>query len=374
MNKLDLCLLICLCLASVFALAQSPARLISPDVQTDGHVTFRFHAPNATKVEVEIEGERIPTAMQKDEHGVWSLTAGPMQPDFYGYSFIADGAPMLDPYNPLLVPNLLTPGNAVHVPGPPTVPWEVNQVPHGVVHHHFFHSKIADDDRDLYVYTPPDYDANSSQQYPVLYLLHGFSDDASGWTAVGYANVILDNLIAQGRAKPMIVVMPLGYGDYEVVRRGWGSWSDKDLARRNLAKFTDILRQEVMPQVEGLYRIQKGPESRAIAGLSMGGAESLLTGLNHLDQFAWVGAFSSGGIDLRDFSVAFPGVDASSNQKLKLLWIACGTDDELIKVNRQFKSWLKDKGVQFTDIETPGMHTWMVWRRNLAAFAPLLFR
>lgn len=374
MNKLDLCILISLCLVSAFALAQPPAGLISPDVQADGRVTFRFQAPNAQKVEIEIEGERTPTTMRKDEHGVWSVTAGPMQPDFYGYSFIADGARMLDPSNPLLVPNLLTPDNAAHVPGPPTLPWEVNQVPHGVIHHHFSHSKIANDDRDLYVYTPPDYEANSSQHYPVLYLLHGFSDDASGWTAVGHANVILDNLIAQGTAKPMIVVMPLGYGDFEVIRRGWGSWSDKDLARRNLSKFTEILLQEVMPQVEGIYRIQKGRESRAIAGLSMGGAESLLTGLNHLDQFAWIGAFSSGGIDLQDFSVEFPGVDVSANQKLKLLWIACGTDDHLIEINRQFKLWLKDKGVQFTDVETPGMHSWMVWRRNLAALAPVLFR
>jgi len=186
--------------------------------------------------------------------------------------------------------------------------------------------------------------------------------------------VIFDNLIAQGKAKPMIVVMPLGYGDYDVIRRGWGSWSDKDLAWRNLSKFTDVLFSEVMPQAEQSYRIKKDRESRAIAGLSMGGAESLLTGLNHLDDFAWVGAFSSGGIDLRDFSVEFPHVSAEDNQKLKLLWIACGTDDHLIKVNRDFKSWLKDKGVHFTDIETPGIHDWMVWRRNLAAFAPLLFR
>jgi enterochelin esterase family protein len=129
-----------------------------------------------------------------------------------------------------------------------------------------------------------------------------------------------------------------------------------------------------MPQAESAYHIKKDRGSRAIAGLSMGGAESLLTGLNHLDQFAWVGAFSSGGIDLADFSTEFPQVDASANLKLKLLWIACGTDDGLIKVNREFKSWLKSKGVEFTDIETPGMHTWMVWRRNLAALAPLLFR
>jgi enterochelin esterase family protein len=185
--------------------------------------------------------------------------------------------------------------------------------------------------------------------------------------------LILDNLIAAGKAKPMIVVMPLGYGDMDVIRRG--SLHDRDLAWRNLLQFTNVLLGEVMPQVEASYHAKTDRESRAIAGLSMGGAESLLTGLNHLDQFAWIGAFSSGGgLGDRDFDAEFPKLNASANQKLKALWIACGTDDDLIKLNRRFKSWLKDKGVQFTDIETPGMHTWMIWRRNLAALSPLLFQ
>jgi enterochelin esterase-like enzyme len=374
MNKLCLLALCAVVSLSISVVAQRPPAIVSPEVQPDGQVIFRFADPNALKVEVEIEGQGTPTPMQKDEHGTWSVTAGPLQPDFYGYSFVADGVNLIDPSNSLLTPNLLGTRSALHVTGPQSLPWEVNQVTHGQIHHHFYHSKIAGDDRVFYVYTPPDYFADTKAQYPVLYLLHGFSDDASGWTAVGRANVILDNLITQGKARPMIVVMPLGYGDYDMIRRGWGSWSDKDLARRNLSRFTDILLAEVMPQVEDSYRIKKDRESRAIAGLSMGGAESLLTGLNHLDQFAWVGAFSSGGIDLQEFGAEFPGVDASAKRKLKLLWIACGTDDRLIKVNREFKSWLKDKGVDFTDVETPGMHTWMVWRRNLAAFAPLLFR
>ena len=172
----------------------------------------------------------------------------------------------------------------------------------------------------------------------------------------------------------MIIVMPLGYGDMNVIRRGWGSWQDKELAWRNLSKFTDALLGEVIPQVEKSYSVKTDRDSRAIAGLSMGGAESLLTGLNHPDKFAWVGAFSTGGIDLRDFNAEFSSIDANTNKNLRLLWIACGTEDELIKINRQFKSWLKGKGVQFADIETPGMHTWMVWRRNLVALAPQLFR
>lgn len=355
------------------ALTQISPRIVSPQVQPDGRVTFRFRAPNAAKVELGLEGQRVPTPMQKDEQGIWNLTVGPLQPDIYGYAFISDGVALIDPSNPVMKPNLLDTESAVEVPGD-GLPWQVSNVAHGEVHHHFYHSRIAGDERDFYVYTPPRYDPRGKQAYPALYLLHGFSDDASGWTSVGRANLILDNLIAQGKVEPMIVVMPLGYGDYEVIQRGWGSWSDKELAWRNLTRFTDILLGEVVPQVETAYRIKKGRESRAIAGLSMGGAESLLTGLNHLDQFAWVGAFSSGGIDNRDFAKEFPGLDAVANKKLKLLWISCGTEDDLIKINRQFKSWLKEKGVQFTDIETPGMHDWMVWRRNLAALTPLLFR
>jgi len=359
---------------SLFAVAQlPPPPLDSPEVANDGRVVFRFRAPNAQKVEVAIEGQTARVPMQKDEQGVWSATVGPMSPDFYGYSFFSDGVGLMDPSNSLIKPNLLNPQSEVHVPGPASA-WERSPVAMGVIHHHFYSSQMANQERDFYVYTPPDYTADAKREYPALYLLHGFSDDASGWTAVGRAHVIFDNLIAQGKMKPMIVVMPLGYGDYDVIRRGWSSWSDKELARRNLAKFTDMLLGEIMPQAEAAYRIRKDRESRAIAGLSMGGAESLLTGLNHLDQFAWIGAFSSGGLDTVDFGTQFPGLDSAANQKLKLLWIACGTDDGLIKLNRQFKSWLKDKGVEFTSIETPGMHTWMVWRRNLAAFAPLLFQ
>jgi enterochelin esterase-like enzyme len=352
--------------------AQEPTKVVSPEVQPDGHVTFRFHSPNAAKVELSLEGQRDPTPMQKDDQGIWSVTIGPLQPDFYGYAFVQDGVSLIDPSNSLMKPNLVDTESEVHVPGA-FLAWEIADVPHGEIHHHFYHSKIANDDRDLYVYTPPGYDSRAKREYPVLYLLHGFSDDASGWTAVGRANVILDNLISEGKAKPMIVVMPFGYGDIEVIRRG--SLHDRDLAWRNLSLFTDMLLGEVMPQVESWYRVKKDRNSRAIAGLSMGGGESLLTGLNHLDQFAWIGGFSSGGgLENRDFDAGFPKLDASANQKLKALWIACGTDDDLIKLNRRFKSWLKDKGVQFSDIETPGMHTWMVWRRNLAALAPLLFQ
>jgi len=312
--------------------------------------------------------------MQKDENGVWTVNTAPLPPDYYGYSIIVDGQRTIDPYNSLLKPNLLSTENMVHVQGPPSLPWELNDVPHGEVHHHFYRSAVANDDRDYYVYTPPGYDAAAKKAYPVLYLLHGYSDDASGWTAVGRANVILDNLIAQGKAKPMIVVMPLGYGTMEVIRNGWGGLANHpEVREQNLTKFREALLTEVMPKVEAEYRVNKDRGSRAIAGLSMGGSESLLTGLNNLNKFAWVGAFSAGGLP-DSFEKDFPSLDAKANQELKVLWIACGTEDRLITANRNLREWLKEKGINHTDIETPGMHTWMVWRRNLAEFTSLLFR
>ncbi|HTA47846.1 MAG TPA: alpha/beta hydrolase-fold protein [Verrucomicrobiae bacterium] len=374
----------CLCILSLFGVLaagqdkptqapppQRPAPIISPEVHADGSVTFRLRDPNAVEVKLGLEGAE-PVPMKKDDGDGWSVTTAPLAPDYYGYEFIADGERMLDPSNHLLVPNLLTPGNAVHVPGPLSLPWELNEVPHGEVHHHFYKSAVAGDDRDYYVYTPPGYDPVAKKTYPVLYLLHGYSDDASGWTAVGHANVILDNLIAQGKAKPMLVVMPLGYGTMEMIWHSWASWSHPDLRDTNFRKFSEALLTEVMPRVEGEYRITKDRNARAIAGLSMGGSESLLTGLNNLDKFSWIGAFSSGGIP-EDFQKDFPALDAKANQQIHLLWIACGTEDHLITVNRNFRGWLKTKGVKATEIETPGMHTWMVWRRNLSEFAPLLF-
>ena len=349
-----------------------PESLISPEVHADGSVTFRFRAPNVVEVKLAREGAE-PVAMRKDEQGVWSVTTVPLAPDYYGYSFFADGVRLIDPQNPLLIPNLLTPASAVHVPGPSSLPWELNDVPHGEIHHHFYKSKVAADDRDYYIYTPAGYDPTVKKTYPVLYLLHGLSDDASGWTAVGHANVILDNLIAQGKAKPMIVVMPLGYGTMEFLHLGWNAWSHTEVRDRNFEKFRELLLTEIVPQVESEYRITKDRNARAIAGLSMGGLESLFTGLNSLDTFSWVGAFSSGET-IGDFRKAFPSLDANVNQQLHLLWIACGSDDRLITVSRSLREFLKTKGVKATEIETPGAHTWMVWRRDLAEFAQLLFQ
>jgi enterochelin esterase family protein len=350
------------------AFAQS---IVSPEVQADGRVTFRLVAPDAKEVQVIEEG--TPAAMQRDTNGVWTFTSSVLPPDIYNYSFNVDGAHRLDPANPLVKFNLLNSENMVHVPGPKSLLWEVNDVPHGELQRHAFNSTVAGESRNYVVYTPPGYDPKARMRYPVLYLLHGYSDDADSWSTAGCANVILDNLIARGQAKPMIVVMPLGYGTMEIVTNGWSRVSDPVLWQKNLDQFGKILLQEVMPQVEKSYRVRKGRESRAIVGLSMGGTESLLTGLNHLDRFAWVGSFSAGGLGTNYMS-EFPKLVNQANKKLRLLWVACGTSDRLFSANQEFCSWLKSEDIQYTWVESPGGHAYTVWRRYLGEFAPLLFQ
>jgi hypothetical protein len=189
-----------------------PPPLISPEVHADKSITFRFHGPNDKEIAVYVEGAAKPLPMQKDDQGVWSVTTVPLAPNYYGYGTIADGVWLVDPSNHDAVSKSIVQGNILHVPDPASLPWELGAVPHGEIHRHFYRSGVAGDDRDFYVYTPPGYDPRGMQTYPVLYLLHGFGWDASSWTTVGFANVILDNLIAQGKAKPMLVVMPLCYG------------------------------------------------------------------------------------------------------------------------------------------------------------------
>jgi enterochelin esterase family protein len=352
---------------------QPPARIVSPEVHSDRTVTFRFRDLNAKDVSLNLEGAGKPQPMEKDDQGVWSVTTQPLEPDYYGYSFDADGVELLDPSNTLMKPNLLSQSNEVHVPGSPPPDWETTEVPHGAVHRHFYHSAVVGDNRDYYVYTPPGYNPAAKTSYPVFYLQHGYSDGAEGWTAVGRANFILDNLIAQGKVKPMLIVMTLGYGAPEVLQRGFRAFRDPNLIQRNMDKFGEALITEVIPQVEKGYRVKADRDHRALAGLSMGGAESLYVGLNHLDTFAWIGSFSAGGL-ADNYDIEFPKLDSKANGELRLLWIACGTEDRLIEPNRKFRQWLASKGVQHTDIETPGMHTWMVWRRNLITFTPLLFQ
>ncbi len=366
-------------LAAATGWTQGEHRFESHEVNADRSITFRYTDPTATAVSVSLGGTAKAQAMVKGADGVWSATTPPQAPEIYGYSFSVDGRRQLDPHNPRMTINLLSVENMVEVPGAGPEPWDPQNVPHGELHLEFYTTHVVTglpENQDMFwVYTPPGYngagDATGKTEYPVLYLLHGYSDDASGWTAVGRANLILDTLIAEGKVKPMVVVMPLGYGEMSFVLHQQDAWQHKDAVASNVALFQQTLLTEVLPRVEAEYRVSKKREDRAIAGLSMGGLESLSIGLNNTDKFAYVGGFSSaaGSVDQTKLAGLTP---ATAN--LRLLWIACGTEDHLLEPNRQLIAFLKGKGMPVTAVETPGMHDWMVWRDNLIHFAPLLFQ
>ncbi|HOY57099.1 MAG TPA: alpha/beta hydrolase-fold protein [Verrucomicrobiota bacterium] len=372
-----------------------PPPVQSPEVSADKRITFRLRAPNATNVVVRgITRQSLP--MQKGTEGLWTATTEALQPDLYAYSFVVDGLSMVDPSNTRFRPSHhRVAQSSVLVPG--DMPWTpLPNAPRGAVTRHIFQSKIANDERDFFVYTPPNYDPKRTQPYPVLILQHGLYDEANAWIEVGAANVILDTLINQGKAVPMIMVNPLGYGTAN---------GPADIDREGmLPAYIRTLLEEVMPQVERQYNVSTEPKGRAIAGLSMGGGQAMLAGLNHLDKFAWLGSFSGAfnnwpetrpvrstatpglgaggggrgpGLTLVEarLPIVFPNLDAKANSQIKLLWIACGTSDGLIGVNRQFKAYLDSKGVNATFKEIPDMgHVWPLWRQNLADFAPLLFK
>jgi enterochelin esterase family protein len=366
----------------LFAAAQTPSApvtppapapafppYVSPEVHSDGTVTLRLRAPNAEKVDLVLEGAT--TAMTKDADGLWTATTPVLAPEIYAYRFVVDGTPVLDPRNVDVRDNLLTLWSNLTIPGTPPEPWELQSIPHGIVEHHFYTSQVVlglpNNQSDYYVYTPPGYNPKSRESYPVLYLLHGYSDAADGWTQVGKANFILDSLIASGKAKPMIVVMTLGYGNMAVLKPG----RTPDLSEQNYNLYEKALVTEVIPQIEANYHVSKKREDRAIAGLSMGGHESLFVGLTHPELFAWIGTFSAG---LNAKAIAELPQTNAQKANLRLLWMACGVDDALLKPNQAVIAALKAEGLPVTAIETPGHHQWPVWRDNLIHFAPLLFQ
>jgi enterochelin esterase-like enzyme len=356
--------------------APPPARpatappVISPELLSDRRVTFRIRAPKADEVTVSGEWGGQPRTLTKDEQGVWSATIGPLAPEIYGYSFTVDGLRIADPGNPALKPMRSPTTSILEVPGQPPLLHEFQDVPHGTVRHHWYASRSLGVRRSLHVYTPPGYDKETQIQYPVLYLFHGSGDNDATWAVLGRAHLILDNLLAQGKVKPMVVVMTDGHAALPQVTGG----VTPNMISRNVEDFGRDLLEDVVPFVESSYRVKKERTQRAIAGLSMGGGQSLTVGLNHLDLFAWVGGFSS---FLRNPETTIAKVLTDSkgtNEKLKLLWIACGKDDRLIEQAQEMSALLKQKGIRHEFLATEGNHSWPVWRRYLADFAPLLFR
>lgn len=365
---------------SISVLAQQPAPGTTTAVNPDGSITFRYTNAGAQNVTVETDAAPKPLTMQKGENGVWTVTSPPLKPEYYGYSFRVNGVSMLDPLNHTIRPNLVGLSSDILVPGSTPEPWELTEIPHGNLTRYMYTTKVGQNlparQEPYIVYTPPGYDSKHAGGYPVLYLLHGWSDTVVGWTAVGRAQYILDTLLDRKKIVPMIVVMPQAYGDYKFVTGGHDVWSDQNKVDDNVNSFSDMLVEEIIPAVERDYNVTKDRDHRAIAGLSMGGLESLTIGLTHNEMFSYIIGMSSA-LHSEKFDRYFPemaGGDAREVMKLKLLWVACGTEDGLITPNREFVKWAKSKGVPVTAVETPGQHTWLVWRQNLLTFAPLLFR
>jgi enterochelin esterase-like enzyme len=343
--------------------------LVSPEVQADGKITFRLRAPKAEKVSLICEAVGT-QPMVKGGDGVWSLTVGPVAPAIYDCQFDVDGLRITDPASPHVFGNRQGSRGYVEVPGPPGHPRsdEWREVPHGAVTVQWYTSKVTGARRRVHVYTPPGYQQETSRRYPALYLLHGSGDNDSHWVLLGQANVIADNLLADGRLVPMIIVMPDGH----VLDRS-REREKADRSRWREAFEKDLL-ESLLPLIEANYRILADAQHRGIVGLSMGGGQSIGVGLAHLDQFAWVGAFSAG-VSGDDPVLATLGSDpVTANQKLKLLWIGIGTDDFLLARNREFVKALGELKIRHTYQETKGKHAWGVWRGYLTQFLPLLFR
>ena len=338
--------------------------LVSPEVHSDRRVTFRLKAGKAPSVGVDVQFARGLQAMSKGEGGVWSITLGPAEPDIYEYSFVVDGLTVSDQANAWVKVWQGTTRNLVEVGGAEPMFFEEQDLPHGTVNVHRYRSKSLGVTRGLYVYTPPGYETSGKTKYPVLYLLHGMGDTEDAWTVIGRANVIADNLIGKGKAKPMLIVMPYGHtprtpADMRSIGR-YGAF-EKDLI------------EDVVTYIENSYRVKTDRWNRAIAGLSMGGGQSLTVGLGNLGLFAWVGAYSSAvprGERL-DKLLAEP---KSMNERLGLLWIGCGKNDFLFEANKRFIERLKAENINHVAHISEGGHEWRVWRRYLNELLPLLFQ
>jgi len=345
----------------------------SPEIMADGRVTFRVRAPGAGEVMLngEFMSENVP--MTKGEDGVWSVTIGPIEPEIYGYSFIVDGLQTVDQSNPgLKYRSVGGHASLLDVRGDEPRFFDAKDVPHGNVAVHWYTSRSLDGaQRRLFVYTPPGYEA-MDEDLPVLYLLHGAGGDDAQWTWLGQANLIMDNLMAAGRIEPMIVVMPNNYAfDPVAIRFG----------EEQRAGFERDLLDDIIPLVESTYRAKPDRDSRAIAGLSMGGGQSLMLGLGHLDRFSYIAAFSTAMLGIStaslDETAEFAPVASdpqSANRRIHLLWLGCGTEDTLYGSNETFSRMLAESGLEHTFRSTGGIHNWVVWRRYLNEVAPLLFR
>jgi enterochelin esterase family protein len=335
----------------------------------DRRVTFRLRAPDAARVELvgEVLQGQGPQAMTKGADGVWSITIGPLPPEIWIYNFRVQGVELQDPSNISVMPRAAgtaANSNFVEVPGEGPAYYDARPVPHGDVRMVLYESKAMGVNRYMWVYTPPGYD-RSGARYPVYYLLHGNGETQSGWVANGRANLILDNLIAEKKAAPMIVVMPFAYAY---------PWHVGAASEKQRADFEKDLLSDLIPFVQSNYRVAADREHRALAGLSMGGGLTLAIGPRHLDTFSRLAVFSSGAGQAPEKTLADVGANAKTvNAQLKLLWIGVGTEDGAMAGAKRTSDFLNSAGIKHTYKTTPGAHTWIVWRKYLYEVAPQIF-
>jgi enterochelin esterase family protein len=360
-------------------------QVVSPEVKADGTVTIRFLAPNANNVELigELDGKTYP--MTKDANGVWSVTVGPWPHDVYNYQFRVDGVNgrggvvAMDPQNPSVKLGFgaFPPASMVEVPDKAGLAFDdAKNVPHGTVRFEIYHSKSIGAPRTLWIYTPPGYDRGNTR-YPVFYLLHGSGNIDSSWMLTGRANIIMDNLIAEGKAKPMIIVNPFGYA-----RQGVGLGPEVAGAQpaapaggQQNSAFADDLLQDVIPYVEKNFRTLPGADNRALGGLSMGGGQTVAIGFTHTDLFHSLVVMSAGANNAEQTYADFFKDPAAINKKMKLIWMGVGKDDTLVGPSaKALDASLNAAKITHTFRLGEGRHEWVVWRHHLNEVAPLLFR
>ncbi len=353
----------------VFAQRPWMQTIESPIIHSDKTVTFNLKAPDAKKVEISAQFLKGNQVLEKDTSGIWTINLGPVDPDIYPYNFIVDGISIADPNNANIFPNERFKSSLVDIPGEKSEVYLVQNVPHGNVTYSYYFSETLNVTRPLLIYTPPGYDKNNNK-YPTFYLVSGTTDTEETWFKVGRTNFILDNLISQKKAVPMIVVMP--YGNMLS-----GTPDPNTIQVAEIYKvFSDDLTKNIIPFVEENYRVIPDREHRAIAGFSRGGGQSLFSGFLNFEKFAWIGSYSAY-LTKEVFEKYFENIYTNpelTNKKLKLLWLGVGNEDFLYKQAETFVNILKEKNIEHKSLITGGGHTWMNSRHYLTETLQLFFK
>ncbi len=359
-------------------------RVVSPELLPDNQVTFRLFAPNASSVTVRGDWMSMGASgeMTKNDTGLWVLTLGPLSPEFYGYTFNVDGVTVLDPSNARIKRDGFRNASVLLVPGKESELYEVQDVPHGILAKVWYDSPTLNLKRRMYVYTPPGYE-NGTDSYPVLYLFHGAGGDEDAWTTLGRAPEILDNLIASGKAKPMIVVMTNGNPGQAAMPGAAPAMAAEEAPGMggpgNMAagRFEASLVNDVVPYIEDHYRVLTDKNNRAIAGLSMGGAQTQNITNDNPGMFGYIGVFSMGIMNFGgnvDTAQREEKMTALKNSGVNLYWIGVGQDDFLFESVQTLLATMDKIDFEHTYRESTGGHSWNNWRIYLSEFAPLLFK